>query len=182
MAVNAFESACGFQCLVEGGEQIVFHFDFSLADAADDVVVVVVRDLIGQVPAPGVGRPHQSVLCEEFQSAVDGRFGQPGQFRESLFVDISRREMGPFMAKHMQDRQPLRRHTVATGTELGGVISGTGHIYRYCKFLQQHPVYMTALVLTLKCLFCWCLLPVLVLPCRIGHSAFGFLQGDVCQF
>jgi hypothetical protein len=65
-------------------------------------------------------------------------------------VHFGWRKVNAFMVKDVQDSHPLRRHTVAAGAELRGVLRGARHTRPYCKFLQQYIVYASPSILTLK--------------------------------
>ena len=58
--------------------------------------------------------------------------------------------MGPLVAKDMQDRHSLGCHPKPAGTELDSIVSSTGHLIPYCKFLQQSTVYSGLWFLTLE--------------------------------
>ena len=107
-----FAIAAGFlQCSIQILEQGMFHFELASAFAADNVVVIFTRNLIGKMSIAGMGGPHQSILGEEIQRAIDRRFGNTRQFTPRLFVDFTGREVCPGVLEDMQDGHPLGRHS-----------------------------------------------------------------------
>jgi len=89
----------------------MFHFELASAFAADNVVMILPRNLIGKMSTTGMGRPRQSVLGEKFQRAIDRRFGNTRQFPPRLFVDFSGGKVRASVLEHMQDGHPLGRHS-----------------------------------------------------------------------
>jgi hypothetical protein len=89
----------------------MFDFYFTATDPANDMMMVIARDLIRQVAVTGMGWTRQSVLGEEFQSTIDSWFRQPRKIPLGLFINLGRRKMRPGMNEHVQDRHPLGRHS-----------------------------------------------------------------------
>jgi hypothetical protein len=65
MTINTHVAAGGFQFLVETFEQLMLYFDFASADTADDMVMIVFRNLIGHMATPRMGWAHKSVFREK---------------------------------------------------------------------------------------------------------------------
>ena len=100
----------------------MFDFYFTATDPANNMMMVVARNLIGQVAAPGMGWMRQSVSGEEFQRTIDSWFRQPRKIPLGLFKDLGRRKMRSSVVEHMQDSHPLGRHSESARAELRGII------------------------------------------------------------
>ena len=74
MAIGQFVTAGGFEFLIESLQQVVFHFQFSPALAADEVMVRVLSDLIDEMSIALVGSMSKPVPGEEVEGAVNGGF------------------------------------------------------------------------------------------------------------
>lgn len=119
----------------------MFNFYLATTNPANDVMVVVACDLIGQVAVAGMGWTRQPVSRQEFERTVDSWFRQPRKIPLRLFIDLDRRKMRPGVMEHMQDRHPLGRHSESTRAELGGVIGGAGHIQTLIATFCNNIVY-----------------------------------------
>ena len=122
MAVNASITTGRFQQTVQTFKQGMFHFHLYTAISANDMVMFIPCNLVGDMPAGCVGWTHQAFVRKEFQGAIDRRFSETRQFNERLFIDFTGREMSPLVVKYMQDRQTLRGHSETAGAELEGII------------------------------------------------------------
>lgn len=89
----------------------MFNFHLTATDPANDMMMVVARDLIGKVAVTGMGWTCQPVSRKEFQGAIDSWFRQPRKIPLGLFIDLGRRKMRPGVMEHMQDGHPLGRHS-----------------------------------------------------------------------
>src|SRR5688500_7680617 len=103
-------------------EQSMFNFYLAATDPANDMMMVVARDLIGEVTVAGMRWTRQPVSRQEFQRTIDSGFCQPRKIPLRLFIDLGRRKMRPCMLQHMQDRHTLGRHSESARAELGGII------------------------------------------------------------
>lgn len=136
MTINTHITAFRFQFAVEVLKQPVPHLDLAAADPANEMVMILPGNFIGQMTAGGPGGTCQAVFRKKLERAVNGWFGESGQIMFCLLIDLTRGKMFPCMTEHMQDRQALRRHPESAGAELGGIFRGTGHENLYCNFLQ----------------------------------------------
>jgi hypothetical protein len=75
------------------------------------MMMIIARDLIGQVTGAGMRWTCQPVPRQEFQRAIDGWFRQPRKILLGFSKDLSRGKMRPGMVEHMQDRHPLGCHS-----------------------------------------------------------------------
>src|SRR5688572_14062843 len=62
------------------------HFNFTPTQAANDMMMILTGDLIGEMTIMGVRRTYQTVFSQEFKSAVDSRFGETWKFFLRLFI------------------------------------------------------------------------------------------------
>ena len=83
VAVNIAITAGFFQCAIKAFEQGMLDFDFAAAGPADQVMVVIPRNLIGEMSVAAMRGPHETVFCEKFEGAVDGRLCDTGKFLNS---------------------------------------------------------------------------------------------------
>jgi hypothetical protein len=83
-------------------------------------MVTVSGQFINDPSAGGISGQSEPIPHEEFQSAVDGGFGQTGEFLEGQPVDLGRREMPAGMPQDMQDGQTLGCHAETALMEAGG--------------------------------------------------------------
>jgi hypothetical protein len=113
---------------------IDLHFRATLT--ADQVVVVMLGNLIDQVPAAHVGGADQAILSQEFQRAIYGRFCQTGDILAGALIDFGRGYMPVRVVQDVQDCHPLGGHTKAARTQLGDVLVAAGHQVPYCKKYQ----------------------------------------------
>ncbi len=86
-------TAAGFQFSIKFIQRRVIYLNFGTAFAADQMVVFLFGNLVDQMAVAYVGRVRQSILGQEFERAVDGRFGQAGDVMAGLLVYFTRREM-----------------------------------------------------------------------------------------
>ena len=100
----------------------MFHFDFALADTANQMVMVSPSDLVAEMSVTLMGGMYQSILCEKFERTIDRWLGDAWEFHPCQLVDLTGRKVSPCMTEDMQDRHPLGRHSESTRTELGSVI------------------------------------------------------------
>jgi len=100
----------------------MFDFYFTATDPANDMMVVIARDLIRQVATPGMSWTCQPVSRQEFERTIDSWFRQPRKIPLGLFIDLGRRKMRSGVMEHMQDRHPLGRHSESARAELRGII------------------------------------------------------------
>src|SRR5687768_10000035 len=103
-------------------EQSMFNFYLTATDPANDMMMIVARDLIGEVTVAGMRWTCQPVPCQEFQRTIDSGFCQPRKIPLGLFIDLAGRKMRPGMMEHVQDRHALGRHSESARAELGGII------------------------------------------------------------
>jgi len=103
-------------------EQSMFNFYLTATDPANDMMMIIARDLIGQVAVAGMGWTCQPVSRQEFQCTIDSGFRQPRKIPLCLFIDFGGGKMRPGMMEHMQDRHALGRHSESAGAELRGII------------------------------------------------------------
>lgn len=92
---------------------------FSVAIAADQVVVVRLGDFVNEMPVAPVRRAHQTDLRQEFKRAIDGGFCQAGQTSFGSVKYFNRGKVHSRMMKHVQDRKPLGCHAIPAGAQLG---------------------------------------------------------------
>ena len=85
----------------------MLNFNFAATDPANQMVMIFARYLIGQVTMAAMRWTYQSVLCQEFESSLNGRLGQARQLAAGLFIDLSRREVRSLVMQNVQDRQTL---------------------------------------------------------------------------
>jgi len=92
-------------------EQSVLDFYFTATNPANNVVMVIARDLIGPVAAAGLRWTRKPVSCQEFQRTINRRFCEARKVLFGLSVDFGRGKMCPGMMENVQDRHPLGRHS-----------------------------------------------------------------------
>ena len=101
MAINTAIAAGCFQDSVKTFKQSMLHFNFTTTISTYDMMVVATCNLIGQMSTGIVGWANQGIICKEFECTIHSRFGQTWQFLAGFFVNISRREMCPFVTQYM---------------------------------------------------------------------------------
>lgn len=89
MAVNTHVTADRFQRAEQIFEQTMFHFGLTAADAANQVVMVIARDLIGEMAIPSMRGADQSDSGEELQRSIDGGLGNARKFLPGQFVHFT---------------------------------------------------------------------------------------------
>lgn len=113
MAVDVPKAAGLLQAAVEVFEQGMFDFDFTTTQSTQDVMMILPRDLVGEMSIPHMGWTRQSVLDQELQRPVYGRLGDARQLAPGFFEYFTRRKMAARMMQNMQDRHPLGCHSEA---------------------------------------------------------------------
>lgn len=137
MTVNGTEPTAGFQVRVKFFERGMFDLHFGVAFAADQVMVVLLRNFVDQVTAAHVGGARQPVIGEKLQGAVHGGFCQAGQGRLYAGKDFDRGEMCALVVQDMDDRHALGRHPKSALSQLGGVLVRTAHIILIAKIINN---------------------------------------------
>jgi hypothetical protein len=77
------------------------------AGSAQQVMVAVARDLIGNVLLGIQRRLHNAVLRQEIQRTVYRWLRETACFPAGSLVNLGRKQMRARVQKHMQDGQPL---------------------------------------------------------------------------
>ena len=115
MTINTQKSARRFQFAVKTFQQGMLDLDFAATDPADNVMMVVACDLVAQMTIAGLGGTHDPILCQEFERAIHGRFGETRQLTLRLLVHFAWGEVRAGVSQHVQDRRSLRGHSEPTG-------------------------------------------------------------------
>ena len=108
-----FESGLLAETGIERFEQLMADLAGSSTAAADQVMMVVMGDLIGELAVPDVGSQQQTLGCQKGQCAVDGGFGDPGHGLAGGFVDFQWDQVAIRLAQDAQDCRALGGHAVA---------------------------------------------------------------------
>ena len=98
---------------IERFEQLMADLAGSSAAAADQVVVVVMGNLVGELAVSDMGSQQQALGSQKGQRAVDGSFGDPGHGLAGEFVDFQRDQVAFRLAQDAQDLRALGGHAVA---------------------------------------------------------------------
>ncbi len=93
MAAVYFVPRLGAELLVHRRQQIVADLDGVPAGAADDVMMAVRGGLIDEPAIANVRYQRQSVLCQEVERAIDGRFRKAGHARACALEDLLGRQV-----------------------------------------------------------------------------------------
>jgi len=136
MTIRETIAAFRFKGLVHGFDQFVFDLYLMPTTAADKMMMLVPRNFIGKMTRARQCRARQPIFREEFQRTVNRGFRQAGKLMASLLIDLDWRKMPTCVVKYVQNRQPLRCHSVAAGAELRGILISTRHDSPYCNLLQ----------------------------------------------
>ncbi len=96
IACQKIAAGC-FQLSVNVLDERRSYFDFAAAHAADQMVMVIARNFIHQVPLACVRWPHQAILGQEFKRPIHRCLREAGQIAPCLFVDLGGREMSACM-------------------------------------------------------------------------------------
>jgi len=110
MAINGAESTAGFQVSVKRFERGVLDLHFTTALTTDQVMMILLGDLVNQMPVAYVGGVRQSVFGQEFECAVDGGFCQAGKGLFSAGKYLGRGEMRALVMQDVQNCHALGRH------------------------------------------------------------------------
>ena len=123
----------------------MLDLDLAAANTADNMVMIVARNLISQVAVARMGRVNQPVVGEKIQRAIDRRLRQAWQVASRLLMDFTRGKVCPGMMENMQDRHPLRGHSVSAGAELRSIFGSAGHrTTLIASFCNRHLISMPA--------------------------------------
>lgn len=83
---------------------------------ADQVMVVVLRDLIDRLAVAVVTCQHQALIRKEAQRPVNGSLGQSGYYLLRLPENFNRQKMPACIPQDAQDCQPLWGQAITQGT------------------------------------------------------------------
>ena len=114
-------------------ERIRLKVQLCAADPANQVMVIVSGQLIGQVTTANLGGMDNAVPGQEFQRAVDGGLGHTGLV--DALVNLRRGEM-PTIMQGLQDGKTLGGHAIAAFTQGPGVDGKAGHVYSLLQKLS----------------------------------------------
>ena len=101
MTINATITAGCFQYSVETLKQDMFDLDFATAISAEYMMVVIPRDLVGQMSIGCIRGAYHGEIRQEFEGSIHRWLGETRKFQAGFFINFRRREMRPFMMKHM---------------------------------------------------------------------------------
>jgi hypothetical protein len=107
-------------------ERIWFKVQLRAAIPANQVMVIVSGQLIGQVTTANLGGVDNPVPGQEFQRAVDGWFGHTGLV--NTFVNLRRGEMAAIV-QGLQDGKTLGGHAISARAQGLCVCNEAGHDY-----------------------------------------------------
>jgi hypothetical protein len=118
-----------FQLVINRLQLSLRNFPFLPANTADQVVVLVARKFIFQLPAASMGDTHQFVLRQKIKCAINGWFRQARRGSMDTRKNFSGRKVAARSVQGIHNR-----HTLGSQAEpffanlLGKVVKGTGHI------------------------------------------------------
>jgi hypothetical protein len=126
--VTGIDLVTGLECDSGNGifKGIRFEVQLRAAGPANQVVVIVPGQFIGQVAASNLGGIDNTVPGQKLQSAVDGGFSHTGLV--DVFVDLCRGKM-PTSMQGLQNGETLGSHAVSAGSQGLGVGGKAGHRY-----------------------------------------------------
>ena len=116
MTIDGAESAVGFQFSVNSFKWGMVDLDLATAFAADQVMMVLLRDFVDQMSVAYVGGAGQSVLGQELERSVNGGLRQTGGNFFGTSKHLGRRKMRTFVMKNVHDSHPLRGHAESAST------------------------------------------------------------------
>ena len=119
---------------------------FLSAEAADQVVVIALRQFIRQVAAARIGRGDDVIFCQEFQRAVDSRLGHARDALTRLYVNLGRGKVSARLLEDVQDGMTLRRHAEAARLQFIGERFRAGHRRLIASFCNKDYMQETLLV------------------------------------
>jgi hypothetical protein len=96
--------ATAFQLAIDFVQYVVFDFHAVSAGSADQMVMLVPRNLVHETPLCVERWLDHANACKEVKGAIDRRLSKPARIVAGLSIDLRRREMCSRLTKHMQDR------------------------------------------------------------------------------
>ena len=90
MTVDETKAADRFQLSKNFFQRGMLDLDFAATLTTDQVMVILLGNLVDQMPATRVSGTNQSVFSQELECAVDRWFGQAGDLVTGKFVYFGR--------------------------------------------------------------------------------------------
>lgn len=118
------EAGFGLQLLEERLQVGVGDFDAVIARPANQVMMLVPGGLVNQLPVTNVRYQQQPLVGQEGQGAVDGRFGQFGEYPVGALVNFASAQVAVRLLDDAQNHGPLRGDAVALRLELSAEMMG----------------------------------------------------------
>jgi hypothetical protein len=115
-------------------ERLGFKVHLRAASPANQVVVVVTGQFIGQVTSASLGGMDNAVPDQEFQRSVDG--GLRHAARPDALIDLTRRKVST-RVQGLHYGKALGGHTIAARPQRLSVLGDAGHKnIPYCNFYK----------------------------------------------